>query len=89
MSVAVEKSENCACACCGIAGVDDIKLKDCDDCDLVKYCSDECQEDHRPKHEEECKKRDFIQAALKAWVEVIITSRFLLDYILLSRRYLV
>ena len=44
------------CASCGIAGLDDIKLKDCD-CDLVKYCSDECQEDHRPKHEEECKKR--------------------------------
>ena len=45
------------CACCGIAGVDDIKLKDCDDCDLVKYCSDECQKDHRPKHEEECQQR--------------------------------
>ena len=45
------------CASCGIAGVDDIKLKDCDDCDLVKYCSVKCQEDHRPKHEEECKER--------------------------------
>ena len=45
------------CASCGIAGVDGIKLEDCDNCDLVKYCSDECQEDHRPKHEEECKKR--------------------------------
>ena len=45
------------CACCGIAGVDDITLKFCDDCDLVKYCSDECQENHREEHEEECKKR--------------------------------
>ena len=45
------------CACCGIAGVDDIKLKDCDGCDRVKYCSDTCQKDHRPQHEEECKKR--------------------------------
>ena len=45
------------CAFCGIAEVDDIKLKDCNGCDLVKYCSDECQEDHRPKHEEECVKR--------------------------------
>ena len=45
------------CASCGIAGGDDIKLKDCDGCDLVKYCSDECQEDHRPNHEEECVKR--------------------------------
>jgi tetratricopeptide (TPR) repeat protein len=45
------------CASCGIAGVDDIKLKFCDDCDLVKYCSVECQENHREEHDEECKKR--------------------------------
>ena len=45
------------CASCGIAGVDDVKLKECDDCDLVKYCSDGCKNDHRPYHEEECKKR--------------------------------
>jgi len=46
------------CASCGIAEVDDIKLKDCDGgCDLVKYCSDDCQNDHRDQHEEECKKR--------------------------------
>ena len=46
------------CASCGIAaGGDDINLKNCDGCDLVKYCSDECQEDHRAQHEMECKKR--------------------------------
>jgi len=46
------------CASCGIAGVDDVKLMDCDDgCDLVKYCSDKCQKNHREQHEEECKKR--------------------------------
>ena len=46
------------CANCGIAGVDDIKLEeDCDGCDLVKYCSNDCQENHRGQHEEECKKR--------------------------------
>jgi tetratricopeptide (TPR) repeat protein len=45
------------CASCGIAAVDDITLKFCDDCDLVKYCSDECQENHREQHKEECKKR--------------------------------
>ena len=45
------------CASCGVAEVDDIKLKDCDGCDLVKYCSDECQEDHKSEHEEECKTR--------------------------------
>ena len=27
------------CANCGIAQVDDIKLEECDGCDLVKYCS--------------------------------------------------
>src|SRR6056300_1699811 len=45
------------CACCGIAAVDDITLKFCDDCDLVKYCSNDCQENHRDHHNEECKKR--------------------------------
>ncbi len=45
------------CACCGIAEVDDIKLTECDGCDLVKYCSDECQIEHKPQHEQTCKKR--------------------------------
>ena len=56
MSAAEEGEMNMTCAFCGIAEVD-IKLMDCNGCDLVKYCSDECQEDHRPNHEEECKKR--------------------------------
>ena len=39
------------CASCGIAAVDDVKLKRCNDgCDLVKYCSDKCQELHREQH---------------------------------------
>ena len=46
------------CASCGIAGVDGIKLKLCDrGCDLVKYCSDGCQELHRPDHIGVCNKR--------------------------------
>ncbi len=45
------------CASCGKAEVDDIKLKDCDDCDLVKYCSDKCQRDHLTEHEKACKER--------------------------------
>eukprot|EP00984_Skeletonema_dohrnii_P034211 scaffold33505_cov101-Skeletonema_dohrnii-CCMP3373.AAC.8 len=45
------------CASCGIAEVDDIKLKECADCDLVRYCSDECQENHTSQHKEACKKR--------------------------------
>eukprot|EP00986_Skeletonema_menzelii_P011573 scaffold6013_cov60-Skeletonema_menzelii.AAC.1 len=59
MSAAVKSESDTmlCCASCGIAGGDDIKLKDCDDCDLVKYCSDECQKDHRPQHKRECKKR--------------------------------
>ncbi len=61
MSSAAEEEDTInvqRCASCGVAGDDDIiKLKDCDDCDLVKYCSDDCQRDHRSQHEEECKQR--------------------------------
>ena len=56
-AAASENDTTLLCTSCGIAGVDDIKLKDCDDCDLVRYCCVKCQRDHRPKHEEECKKR--------------------------------
>ena len=45
------------CASCGKAEVDDVKLMDCDGCDLVKYCSDNCKEDHRLQHEVKCKER--------------------------------
>ncbi len=46
-----------SCASCGIAEVDNVKLKECNDCDLVRYCSDECQREHKSEHEEACKKR--------------------------------
>lgn len=52
----VEEADVC-CANCGVAEVDDIKLKDCDGRDLVKYCSDKCTENHREQHDEECKRR--------------------------------
>ena len=52
-----EKTSSWCCAACGIAEIDDIKLKECDGCDLVKYCGDECRRDHKLVHEEECKKR--------------------------------
>ena len=45
------------CASCGIAGVDDITLRDCSACHLVKYCGVKCQKEHRSKHKKECKKR--------------------------------
>jgi tetratricopeptide (TPR) repeat protein len=44
------------CASCGKAAVDDVKLKRCA-CNLVKYCSIECQKNHRPQHKKACKKR--------------------------------
>ena len=55
----VEAAEaDICCANCGIAEVDDIKLlEECDGCDLVKYCSDKCREEHREQHVEECNKR--------------------------------
>ena len=52
-----EDADKDVCANCGIAGVDEIKLQECNDCELVKYCSDKCCEEHRQQHNEECKKR--------------------------------
>jgi tetratricopeptide (TPR) repeat protein len=43
------------CASCGIAAVD-ITLKKCA-CGLVKYCSVDCQKNHRPQHKKLCRKR--------------------------------
>ncbi len=57
MSSTAETEADVCCANCGAAEVDDIKLEECNDCDLVKYCSDKCREDHREQHEEECKIR--------------------------------
>jgi tetratricopeptide (TPR) repeat protein len=55
--VSSEEADENVCVNCGIAGVDNIKMEECDKCDLVKYCSDKCREDHREEHYEECKKR--------------------------------
>ncbi len=58
MSADDEAADMMCCASCGRAEVDDVKLKDCDGgCDLVKYCSDGCQDNHREQHEEDCKSR--------------------------------
>ena len=45
------------CASCGIAEGDDIKLKKCTACKLVRYCSVTCQTKHRPQHKRACKRR--------------------------------
>ncbi len=57
MSSVEEAGDDICCANCGIAEVDDIKLEDCDGCDLVKYCGDKCRGEHRENHEEVCEKR--------------------------------
>ena len=44
------------CASCGVAAVDDVKLKKCT-CNLVKYCTVDCQKNHRSRHKKACKKR--------------------------------
>jgi tetratricopeptide (TPR) repeat protein len=45
------------CANCGKAAVDEVKLKICTACKLVKYCSVVCQKNHRKQHKKACKKR--------------------------------
>jgi hypothetical protein len=53
----VDETMMMCCASCGIAGVDEIKLKTCTACKFVRYCSVKCQRDHRLKHKKACKKR--------------------------------
>ncbi len=43
------------CGNCGTAEIDEIKLKKCGGCGLIRYCSAGCQREHRPKHKKECK----------------------------------
>ena len=57
MSEDNEADTSTCCASCGIAEIDDIKWKDCDGCDLVRYCSDECKRNHKLEHEEACTQR--------------------------------
>eukprot|EP00986_Skeletonema_menzelii_P013027 scaffold7381_cov70-Skeletonema_menzelii.AAC.1 len=58
MSAAVESESDTMLSCASCGAADDIvKLKECNGCHLVKYCSDECQRDHKPQHKRECKKR--------------------------------
>ena len=56
-STAEIEADVVCCANCGAAEVDDIKLEECDGCDLVKYCTDKCRQKHRPRHKKACKKR--------------------------------
>ena len=56
MSEDLTAGDMSCCASCGTAEVDNSQLKKCA-CKLVKYCSIQCQKNHRPQHKKECKKR--------------------------------
>ena len=45
------------CASCGKQETDNVKLKICTACKLVKYCNIGCQKIHRPQHKKACKKK--------------------------------
>ena len=45
------------CASCGTTENDDIKLRKCTACQLVRYCGVKCQKEHWKKHKKECRKR--------------------------------
>ena len=57
MSSSTEQQADEVCAFCDKAAVDNIKLRLCTACKLVKYCCVECQKNHRPQHKKACKKR--------------------------------
>eukprot|EP00984_Skeletonema_dohrnii_P035271 scaffold34844_cov128-Skeletonema_dohrnii-CCMP3373.AAC.1 len=57
MTSEAEAINGTRCASCGVAEGDDIKLKHCTACHLVKYCGVKCQREHRPQHKRACKKR--------------------------------
>ena len=52
-----ESDEIMCCASCGVKENDDIKLKKCTACYLVRYCGVKCQKEHWSKHKRDCKKR--------------------------------
>mmetsp|Transcript_13108 Transcript_13108/g.19519 ORF Transcript_13108/g.19519 Transcript_13108/m.19519 type:complete len:101 (-) Transcript_13108:230-532(-) len=51
------EAEPLYCAYCGVAEIDELKLKECAACDLVRYCSDDCEQNHISQHAGACKKR--------------------------------
>ncbi len=75
------KEEDEVCASCGIAAVDNVKLKSCDGgYDLVKYCNDGCQQNHREHHNEECKQRvDEIHDDIQRQADDELRETFLSD----------
>eukprot|EP00984_Skeletonema_dohrnii_P019046 scaffold9045_cov78-Skeletonema_dohrnii-CCMP3373.AAC.2 len=63
----LEAANIICCASCGIAELNDNKLKECPTCDLVRYCSVKCQREHRRHHKKAaCKER-----AAELWDEIL------------------
>ena len=59
------------CASCGKSELDGITLTECADCKSVRYCSDDCQEDHQPQHEVKCKEYQEAHRAAKLRDEIL------------------
>ena len=57
MSSDREEAADEVCVNCGKSAGDEVKLKLCTACKLVKYCSVGCQKNHRPQHKRACKKK--------------------------------
>ena len=57
MSHATTAAAAHACANCGKAGGDGVKLRNCTACLLVKYCGVDCQRAHRKQHKKACRQR--------------------------------
>ena len=81
MSEDNQADTSCVCDSCGIAESDDIKLKDLDDCDLIRYCSDECLQIIVSvlEEDEDCKKREAelegLTAELEEWEKRVAEAR--------------
>ena len=52
-----KEEEDIVLSVCSNCGKEDDNLKSCAACKLVKYCSRDCQQAHRPQHKKECRKR--------------------------------
>ena len=55
-SATAETKDTNSCAYCGTHENNDTKLKTCNACKMVRYCSRYCQVSHWPQHQEACKK---------------------------------
>ena len=50
---------------CSLSSKDPEKLKECEDCKLVRYCGDKCKDEDQPKHKTLCEKRKIDLGQLK------------------------